>query len=155
RPSAIEIVFGSHSLSDLLDVLDTEEVVSKQDAAITDEAHRARDRLRAQVRALAADRRDAAGAVSQIARTRARIERGLAQRQTLLASVQTQLVKLEAQERARQERLAALARARLAAEVKAREQAQARAAASARAAKAQAAAAAQRRQIEAQRTAAD
>ncbi len=152
RPSALEVMFGSHSLSDMLGVLDAEDAVSKEDDAITDDAHRARDRLRMRVRALAVDRAAAASAVATIAHTRGRIERGLARRRALLATVQTQLAQLEAQERARQERLAALARARLAAEARAREQAQA--AAAAEAARARAAADAERKRVDARRTAA-
>ena len=98
---------------------------------------RARPGPRERMQKIAADRAAAARAVTRIARERTTIERGLAQRRALLATVQAQLSRLEAAERARQARLAAIARARLAAEAKAREQALA-AAAAAQAAKARA-----------------
>ena len=143
RPTALEAIVGSRSVSEALAVIDAESRIAREDDAVSTAAMVARDRLRERVRAVAADRAAAARAVTRIARERTTIERGLAQRRALLATVQAQLSRLEAAERARQARLAAIARARLAAEAKAREQALA--AAAARAAKARADAAARAR----------
>jgi cell wall-associated NlpC family hydrolase len=142
RPSALEAIFGVTKVSDMLEVLDAQAAIGRQDDAITEAALSARTRLQHAVHALDVSRREAAATVADLARQRAKIGRGLAQRRALLVTVQAQLAHLEAVERARQERLAALARARLAAEARARAQAQAEAEARARAAAAASAAAA-------------
>src|SRR5579862_3654741 len=145
RPTALEVLLGANSISDLLQLTDAENAISKEVTSVADAATQAKRRLAAQVRAVQAVRRDAEQTVRELASRRAQIERGLAQRRSLLVSVQAQVSRLEAQQRAIQERLAAEARARLAAEAAARARAEAAAAARARAAalrQAQAAAAA-------------
>jgi len=145
RPSTLEVLLGANSVSDLLRLTDAEDAISKEVASVADAATQAKRRLAAQVRAVQSDRVVAQGTVRELAGRRAQIERGLAQRRLLLVSVQSQVDKLETQQRAIQERLAAEARARLEAEAEARAQAEAAAAARARAAalqRAQAAAAA-------------
>jgi peptidoglycan DL-endopeptidase CwlO len=120
RPSALETILGSDSISGMLEAADAESAVSREDAQVAADATRARQRLARRVRALEADRSSAARSVRRLEQTRGEIERGLAQRRTLLASVQTQIAQIEARARARQEKLAAEARARLAAEQAAR-----------------------------------
>jgi len=147
RPTALEVLLGASSVSDLLRLSDAENAISSEVATVADAATQAKRRLAEQVRAVQADRQAAQATVSELAARRSQIERGLAQRRTLLASVQTEITRIEAQQRALQERLAAEARARLAAAAAARARAAAAAAAraqaiAARAAQAQAAAAA-------------
>jgi peptidoglycan DL-endopeptidase CwlO len=140
RPSAIEAILGAKSVDEILTIADAEGAISRQAAEVAAAAAAARARLERAVARLRVDRRRAARAVAQMDRTRAGIERGLARRRALLASIQTEISRIQARERARQERLAAIARARLRAEARARARAEALAAARARAARARAAA---------------
>jgi cell wall-associated NlpC family hydrolase len=154
RPSALEIVLGARTFADVLSLTDAQDRIAREDDAIAAAALRARERLRREVHALERDRAAANATVAQLRSERTTMERGLAQRRALLSSVRTQIAQLEAQERARQARLAAQARARLAAEARARELAQARAAAVARAREQARAAAREREQAAARRAAA-
>ncbi|MBV8081194.1 MAG: C40 family peptidase [Actinobacteria bacterium] len=133
RPTALEVLIGSENVSDLITLTHAEGAISGEVANVARQATLARVRFAHAVRAVAADRRAAAKTVRELAARRATIERGLALRRTLLASVQSEISRLEAEQRARQERLAALARARLAAQAAARARAAAAAAAAARA----------------------
>jgi peptidoglycan DL-endopeptidase CwlO len=132
RPSALEAILGAKSIDEMLTATDAAAAISREDDSVVDQATRARLRLQHAVAALRTDRTSAARALRQLDRSRATIEAGLAERQQLLKSVQGQLAHLEAVERARQARLAALARARLAAEARARARAAAAAVAAAR-----------------------
>jgi cell wall-associated NlpC family hydrolase len=120
RPATIELILGATSISAMLNAADAETAISREDTQIADVARQARVRLQLRVHALERDRASAALAVSQLAQSRAQIERGLARRRALLASVQAQIAQIQARERAQQEQLAAEARARLAAEARAR-----------------------------------
>jgi cell wall-associated NlpC family hydrolase len=139
RPSALEAILGAKTIEGMLAASDDAAAVAREDREVVEDAHLARARLQHAVTTLRASRESATQTLHELQRSRATVEAGLAERQQLLKSVQGQLAHLEAVERARQERLAALARARLAAEARAR----------ARAAAAAAAAAARQRQIEA------
>ncbi len=141
--SSLDVILGATSLTEMLRLSDAENAISKQATAIAIQTAEAKRQLEAKVHALEVDRAAAQATVRELAQRRAEIERGLARRRRLLISVQAQVNRLEAKERARQERLAALARARLAAEAAARAKAEAAAKAAAEAqAKATAAAAA-------------
>jgi peptidoglycan hydrolase CwlO-like protein len=107
--SALDVILGARSLSELLRLSDDENAISAQAATIATETSQARAVLRARVQALETDQAAARATVAQIAQRRAQIERRLSQRVALLRSVQAQVAKLEAQERARQARLAAQA----------------------------------------------
>jgi len=146
-PSPLEAIMGAGTIGDMLTIADDEAAISHERSEVAAAARSARERMQASVAALRADRRDAARSLAQIAQTRQAAESSLGERRRLLASVQGQIAHLEAEQRARQERLLAEARARLAAERAAqaraaRAAARARAEASARA-RAQAAAQAQ------------
>ena len=142
RGSALDVILGAHTLSQMLTLSDAEDAISKQSEAVAARAEEAKHQLELSVSSLQVDRAAAQQTVDELARQRASIKRGLAERTRLLASVQAQVAHLEAQERARQARLAAAARARLAAEAAARAKAEAEAAAKAKADAAAAAAAA-------------
>jgi cell wall-associated NlpC family hydrolase len=143
--SSLDVILGASSLSDLLRLSDAENAISKESAVVAAQTAQARSTLQGRVEVLAASRAAAQGTVAELASRRNEIEHRLAERQTLLVSVEAQVARLVAQERARQALLAAQARARLAAQAAARAQALAAARAKAQAAaqaRAQAAAAA-------------
>jgi cell wall-associated NlpC family hydrolase len=131
---ALDVILGASSLSEMLRLSDAENAISNQAAAVTRGAEQAKAQLEERVHALDSDRRAAQATVSELAKRRAQIESGLALRRSLLVSVQAEVNQLEAQQRARQARLAAAAEARLKAEAAARAQAAAEAAAKAKAA---------------------
>src|SRR6516165_6895086 len=132
--NSLDVILGARSLSELLRLSDEEHQLSLQAATIATQAATAKHNLQLAVHRLDRDRKAAAATVKELSDRRKEIEQGLAERRTLLASVETEVRKLEAVERARQERLAAIARARLQAELEARARAQAKAAAERRAA---------------------
>jgi peptidoglycan DL-endopeptidase CwlO len=116
RPSALELMLGATSLSELLGVGEAEHAISREDKQVITAAAVARSRVKLRLRTLESDQAAAAAAVHELTEERGQIERGLAQRRKLLSSVQGQITQIEARQRAEQERLAAEARARLAAE---------------------------------------
>jgi len=133
RPTALEVLLGANSVSDLLRLSDAEDAISREVAAVADAATKAKRRLAERVLAVQADRRSAERTVRELAARRSQIEHGLARRRVLLASVQSEITRMVARQRALQARLAAQARARLAAAAAARARAAAAAAAHARA----------------------
>jgi cell wall-associated NlpC family hydrolase len=119
-PSPLDAIVGARSVEEMLSVADAQDAISRERSQIATTARLTRQRVHTAVAALQADRVEAGHSVAEIARTRQSVERGLAQRQRLLASVRTQISQLQAQERLRQQRLLAAARARLAAAAAAR-----------------------------------
>jgi cell wall-associated NlpC family hydrolase len=116
EPTTLGILLGSTSVSDFIDRMDTASAVSEADRGLVAQTTAARTRYaRAAQRTAAAERRRTV-ALAQRARERQRIGSMLAERKRLLASVQSEVVQLQREEAARQARLAAEARARLAAE---------------------------------------
>jgi peptidoglycan DL-endopeptidase CwlO len=133
--SSLDVILGARSLGELLQLSDAENELSKQATLIAEQTAQAKRVLETRVHELNRDNAAAQATVRELASQRDQIMGGLAVRRRLLASVESQVSKLEVAERARQERLAALARARLKAELaaKARAEAQAREAAARRA----------------------
>jgi cell wall-associated NlpC family hydrolase len=136
QDTTLGIVLGSSSVGDMLDRLDAARAVAAADRKLTEQATAARNRYAQAARAAAATVRRRTVAFEQQDRERARIGSMLDERKRLLAGVQSEVVKLQAEEvaaeAARQARLRAEARARLAAEARARaEKAAAEAAAAA------------------------
>jgi cell wall-associated NlpC family hydrolase len=113
QSSALEVILGSRSLDDLLNRIETVNRVSSQDAETMREVRTfKRDVLQRQAdlrRAHAAQ----AKVVAERAAAKSSIQGQLARRQTLLSSIRSEIATLQAQERARQARLAAEARARI------------------------------------------
>jgi len=147
QPTTLGILLGSTSMSEVLDRINDADTVAAADKELATQTTAARNRYSriARETAAVAERRQVA--LTQRTRERRRIASMLDERKRLLASVQSEVVKLQAEERARQALLAAQARARLAAEQaaarRAAQEAAARQAAEARArAQAQKAAAA-------------
>ncbi len=129
--NSLDVILGARSLVELLRLSDAEHELSLQATTIATQAAAAKHNLQVAVHKLDRDRKAAAATVKELADRRAQIVSGLAERRQLLASVETEVRKLEAEERARQERLAEIARARLQAELEARQKAAAEAAAKA------------------------
>jgi peptidoglycan DL-endopeptidase CwlO len=139
--TTLGIFLGSTSVSDILDRLDAAQQVEKADHELAVQTTAARNRYAQAVRRTAAVERERAAAVAQRDSERRRIGAMLGRRKRLLASVQSEVVRLRADEARRQALLAAQARARLAAEQLALKQQAAEQAAAAKAAKEAAAAA--------------
>jgi cell wall-associated NlpC family hydrolase len=113
QPTALDILLGASSLSDLLDELDVARKVAAQDDEIAREAAAAKADLERREAQLERARRAQRQTVARLAATRAHIQSALARRRQLLGSIRTEIVQIRARERARERRLAAEARARL------------------------------------------
>lgn len=127
-PSTADAVLGATSLSSILDRLQLVQATSSLDRRIAHDAAMRRAQLAQQEQTLVAERQRQAAAVAAITAHRHTLNAELQQRRVLLGSIQGEVRRLQAAARARQARLAAEARARLAAQLKAREQAAAAAA---------------------------
>jgi cell wall-associated NlpC family hydrolase len=134
QPTTLGILLGASSLSDLLDRLNAANAVAAADHQLATQTEVARAHYARVARETAAVAERRAVALEQRTRERRQIGAMLAERKRLLASVQAEVVTLQAAERAQQARLAAEARARLAAAqaAAARERAAKEAAAAAR-----------------------
>ena len=113
-PSTLELVLEAESLSEVLDRIDVGRRVLEQDARIAGDLKQVTLRTKQRERQLAASRRTQAGLVSQIASERDAIAAKLNERQELLSSIQAEVKRLEAEERARQVELRRRAEAELA-----------------------------------------
>jgi cell wall-associated NlpC family hydrolase len=118
--SPLDAIVGARSVEEMLSVADAQAAISRERDEIATTARVTRQRVQSAVASLQADRAEAGRSLAEIAQTRQSVERGLARRQRLLASVRTQISQLQEQERLRQQRLLAAARARLAAAAAAR-----------------------------------
>ena len=107
------MLLGAHTLDDLLNRIETVNRVSDQDARVIDEVTTFRTLVAKQKASL--DRAHAAQAKIVAARAAAKrsIEGQLAERRALLSTIRGQIAKLQAEERARQARLAEQLRARV------------------------------------------
>jgi cell wall-associated NlpC family hydrolase len=114
--TTVEILLGATSIDDLLERVDTVQRVSAQDARVIGEVREFRGEMRERREKLARARTEQASVVEERAARRGAIESKLQEREALLATIKDELARLEAEERARQERLAAEARRRLAAQ---------------------------------------
>jgi len=112
-PSVVELLLGASSLTDLVDRVDTVNRVSDQYVRIVRDVKRFRTEIRRDQRALRRSLQKQKRALAERAARKAAIEGQLAERQRLLSSIKDEIVKLQAEEAARQRRLAAAARARL------------------------------------------
>ena len=112
----VEFLLGSRSVGELVDRLDTVDRVSEQDVRIIEDIVSFRQEIRRHERELRRARAKQQKVVRELATRREAIEGQLAERQRLLSTIQDQIGELEAEEAARQRRLAAQAEARLAAQ---------------------------------------
>jgi cell wall-associated NlpC family hydrolase len=111
--STLEVLLGARSLDDIVTRLDAIERVSKQDATVLRQVKRYRKEVETRRAQLTKARADQAQLVAERAALKSSIESRLSQQQQLLASVRDEIAQLRAEERERQARLAAEARARL------------------------------------------
>jgi cell wall-associated NlpC family hydrolase len=128
-PGALDVLAGATSLSQIIDRLESARLLSKQDAALGQQTTRFKGSVQRRETLLRRQRRERAATVASLAARRRTIESALAEQQRLLASIHTTIADLQAQEAARQRRLAALARERIARALAARQAAQRRMAA--------------------------
>lgn len=115
EPDALAVLLGASSLGDLIERIDSVNRISSEDVRIASEVIRFRNQVQDRERRLEAAQAEQRRIVAERAARRATIENQLSERQTLLASIQDEIAKLRAAERARQARLARQARARVAA----------------------------------------
>ena len=115
-PTTIGVLFGSSNVSDLIDRIQTAKQVAAADHQLAVETTRARDRYASIAKKTAALERQRAADVRQLGEQRAKIGDLLGERKRMLASVQSEVTALRAQEAHEQAVLAARAKARLAAE---------------------------------------
>ncbi len=112
--STLEVLLGAKSLDDLLNRIDTVNRVSDEDAQVLSEIKTFRREVQRRGIELKLAHAEQAKVVANRAAEKASIQAGLAQRQQMLSSIKSEIVKLQAQERARQAELAREAQARLA-----------------------------------------
>jgi len=125
--TALSIILGATTLNDMLDRLDAAHQIAASDHALAVQATQARDLAAKLAYRTSALEQQQAATVARLNDEHKQISGMLNQRRQLLASVQSEVVVLQAQEARRQARLAAEARARLAAEAAARAEAAAKA----------------------------
>lgn len=110
---AIEVILGARSLDDLVNRLDVAQRVGALDAEVLRDVKQFRREVQKRRANLTRARARQADVVADRAAQRRYVEDQLAERQRMLASVQDEVRRLQAEERRRQEVLAAQARARL------------------------------------------
>jgi cell wall-associated NlpC family hydrolase len=111
-PDLVEILLGSSSLDEILDGIETASRVTEQDEQILNEVRTFREEIKQREAELEKALSRQEQVVAERAAKRQEIEATLAQRQELLASIKDQIADLKAEERRRQARLEAAARAR-------------------------------------------
>ncbi|MBA3475626.1 MAG: C40 family peptidase [Actinobacteria bacterium] len=112
--STLEIILGAESLSEVLDAVEANERILEQDTRIIGDVKRLSVRTKKRERQLVASRATQDRLVRQLASERDAIAVKLSERQELLGSVQAEVERLEAEERARQVELRRRAEAELA-----------------------------------------
>jgi peptidoglycan DL-endopeptidase CwlO len=116
QPTTIDVVLGSTSLSDLIDRMQAARSVATSDRQLAQRASQVRDQLQTAQHALQTTEHRRVASVEQLTSQKAQIGAMLDRRRRLLASVQSEITAMRAQEARRQAELAAAARRRLAAE---------------------------------------
>jgi peptidoglycan DL-endopeptidase CwlO len=128
-PSAIDVIAGAKSISQMIDRAESAQALSNQDAELGRQAlvfERNVQRKQQQLTKLKAKRQ---ATVAALAAKKQQIDAALAQQKRLLASIHSTIQQLQQQEAQREQRLRAEAEARLQAAMRARAAAQAAAAA--------------------------
>ncbi|HEY3462535.1 MAG TPA: NlpC/P60 family protein [Gaiellaceae bacterium] len=122
-PSTVDVIAGSHSISQLIDRAESAQVLSDQDGALAQQAIRFEHTVQQREERLKALKRRRENALAEI-KAKARLKADeLAQQKRLLASIHTTIANLQAQEAARERAQRAAALARLRAEEAARKKA--------------------------------
>jgi peptidoglycan DL-endopeptidase CwlO len=110
--STLAILLGSHSLSEVLDRVETANSVASQDTQVVGEINRFKHDVTVRAAFLKRAQARQERIVAQRAAAKRDIEAGLAERQRLVESIKGEIAKLQAEEQARQARLAAEAQQR-------------------------------------------
>ncbi len=113
-PDLVEILLGSSSLDEILDGIETASRVSDQDTQILGEVRKFRKEVKQREADLEKARSRQEQVVAERAARKNEIESAMAEREQLLSSIKDQIAELQAEERRRQARLEAAARARIA-----------------------------------------
>jgi len=111
--SALEVIFGSSSLDDIIARLDAIQRVSSEDTRILKAVKRFRTAVETRRARLKQARADQARIVQERAAQKSSIESRLAERERMLSSVKDEIARMQVEEERRQAALAAQARARL------------------------------------------
>ncbi len=114
--STLAVLLGSRSLGEFVDRIETLNSVTSQDTQVMGEVTRFKHDVTLRAAQLKAAHARQQKIVAERAAAKQEIESGLAERQRLAASIKDEIGRLEAAERARQERLRIEAEQRLAAE---------------------------------------
>ena len=121
--STLAVLLGATSLDDLLARVETVDRVSEQDAEVVRQVRSYRDLVQRRKSELARARAEQARVVAERRAYKRQVEQRLAERRRLLASIQSEIQRLEAAERARQLAAARRVRERLRAQQAASERA--------------------------------
>ena len=121
--STLAVLLGSRSLSDFLGRIETISSVAAQDGQVLHEITRFKHDVTKRAAELKVAHQRQTEIVAERAASKQRIESGLAERRRLVASIKDEIVRLQAEERARQERLRQEAEQRLAAQQAAQQRA--------------------------------
>ena len=126
-PSYIDVIAGAKSLSQMIDRAESAQVLSNQDAALSQQAQRFEHSVQLRQEQLTKLKHERETTIASLATKRSEINSALARQKQLLASIHSSIQQLQQQEAEREARLRAEAQARLKAQLEA--QAAARAAA--------------------------
>jgi peptidoglycan DL-endopeptidase CwlO len=121
--STLAILLGSHSLSDFLNRIETVNSVASQDSQVLGEIKRFKHDVTVRAAMLREAHARQERIVAERAAAKQQVEAQLGERQRLVDSIKGEIERLQAEERARQARLAAEAAARLRAQLSAAHQA--------------------------------
>jgi cell wall-associated NlpC family hydrolase len=125
--STLAILLGSHNLTEFLDSVETVNSVASQDNQVVGEIKKFKHDVTIRAAFLKKAQATQEQVVAQRAAVKQDIESGLAERQRLVESIKGEIDKLQAEEEARQARLAQEAQQRLQAELSAQKEAAAQA----------------------------
>jgi cell wall-associated NlpC family hydrolase len=125
--STLAILLGARSLGEFLDNVETANSVASQDTQVLGEITKFKHDVTLRAAFLKKAQARQERVVTERAAAKQEIESGLAERQRLVASIKGEIARLQAEEEARQARLAAEAQQRLQAELVAQRQAAAEA----------------------------
>jgi peptidoglycan DL-endopeptidase CwlO len=102
QTNGLEVLLGATSLDDLVNRFDTVNRISAQDAHVLGQVVTYNRRVKAQEARLRHDKAEAADLVRERAAARSSIESQLSARRSMLSSIRSEIVRLQAQEAARQ-----------------------------------------------------
>jgi cell wall-associated NlpC family hydrolase len=123
-PTVVDVLAGAKTLSQIINRLETAQVLTKQDAALAASTARFSTSVRHREVALRRQQRQRAATVSRLAAQRQTIQGTIGEQQRLLASIHQTIRQIQAREAAHQRLLARLARERIAREEAAQRRAQ-------------------------------